>query len=452
MLHPHDIHPSPHGIFVGVGTQTTWPGIHAAFESGAFDSQRVIVVRDVFDRNDSRQTLSDVLAFVADDVVAVLRDVVKPNATMRRFVNEYTKNGNGYKLVRNDVNLISYLHGAGMRVIPTDSKEQIERLRDGFDPIPKQQSTNHVMACAPTAFDFNQSAASDNHFMCMQDSDLLKQPHLLRRRVLDEFAGLHQMLVDKSSVGACVHLFTHEDWHNTPDACFPNNTFSTHNNLETGNECVLVLYPMKDETRRKERRLVQQLLRRGRYTHVYDLTREEERERPRFLEGTGSMVLDRVNRIAYVARSQRSDEGLARAWGRVMDYEIIAFDAVDRSGLPVYHTNVVMSVGTRLAVVCLECIPDKKERDMVRQRLRSTGHEIVDISLGQVEKFCGNVLELENFYGEQVLVMSTAAHEAFEEGQREAMLGGVEKLVHADIGTIERVGGGGVRCTIAELH
>eukprot|EP00178_Gracilaria_changii_P001729 TRINITY_DN1241_c0_g1_i2.p1 TRINITY_DN1241_c0_g1~~TRINITY_DN1241_c0_g1_i2.p1 ORF type:complete len:559 (+),score=74.24 TRINITY_DN1241_c0_g1_i2:411-2087(+) len=454
-LHPADLISGTTAIFIGVGLETNWPAVLAALEADIFKRRKVVIVRDVFDRSEHRKTLSDFLAFVADDVVAVLRSIVKPSAIERRFVNEFVWVDGAYKPVRTDVELISYLHGSGFRVIPVDTSSQLARMRDGIDPIPVQQSTNHVLACAPTAFSFNQSAAADNHFMSGQPAqlDFHDGGAALRRKVLTEFSGLHSALVDRvHGVGAHVHLFTHEDWHNTPDACFPNNTFSTHTNIETGSSCVLVLYPMKADTRRKERRLVQRLLTRGRYTHVYDLTREEEAEPPRFLEGTGSLVLDRINRVAYVALSQRSDLGLARAWAKVMDYNLVPFTSLDRQGRPIYHTNVMMSVGTRVAVVCLESIVDQRERDMVVTSLKETGHAIVDISYEQVEHFCGNVLELESFYADQVMVMSTAAHNAFTESQRDILLSGLERLVHSDISTIEKVGGGGVRCTIAELH
>lgn len=427
----------------------------SALESPIFNRRKVVIVRDVFDRSEHRKTLSDYFAFVADDAVAVLRSIVKPSNNHRRFVNEFVWVNGAYKPVRTDVDVISYLHSAGFRVIPVDTTAQLARMRDGLDPIPVQQSTNHVLACAPTAFCFNENAAADNHFMHDNPAELTLSDGgaALRRKVLSEFSALHAALIDRvRGVGAHVHLFTHEDWHNTPDACFPNNTFSTHTNIETGSSCVLVLYPMKANTRRKERRLVQRLLTRGRYTHVYDLTREEEADPPRFLEGTGSLVLDRINRIAYLALSQRSDFGLARAWAKVMDYNLVPFTATDRENRPIYHTNVMMSVGTRVAVVCLECIADAKERQMVVSSLRDSGHTVVDISYDQVEHFCGNVLELESFHADQVMVMSTGAHDAFTQNQREKLLSGVERLVHADISTIEKVGGGGVRCTIAELH
>lgn len=460
ILHAADVVPSGPVVFVGVGMKTNWPGLLAALDAHAFGDRRVVIVRDVFDRSEDRQFLSDWFAVVADDVVAVDTSVVRAGLLRRRFVNEYVPGRDdnnpphGYRLARNDVDLVEFLHSSGWRVVPVSSRGELRQLRDGTKPIPVQQSTNHVLACAPTAFNFNDGAAVDNYFMnaVSDEAPQTEGAVHLRRRVLTEFANLHAALVDRrDGVGAHVHLFTHEDWHNTPDACFPNNTFSTHTNFETGDACVLVLYPMRDETRRKERRLVQRLLTRGRYTQVYDLTREETAERPSFLEGTGSLVLDRINRVAYVALSQRSDLKLARAWGRVMGYGIVPFTSVDDAGRPIYHTNVMMAVGSRVAVVCGESIIDDQERHAVMSTLHDTGHDVIDISYKQVQKFCGNVIELESFYGEQMFVMSSGAHAAFTQEQRERMLNGVSRLVHADISTIEMVGGGGVRCTIAEL-
>lgn len=462
-LHPADIVPAGRRFcFVGVGLTTNWAGLLTALDGRVFNSTPyVVVVRDVFDRSGSRQCLSDWFAVIADDIVAVHSDLLTPEPR-RRIVNVYMKQSDGdYHLVQNDVDFVEYLHSSGWRVVPVSSNHDLEQLRSGNAQIPIQQSTNHVLACAPTAFSYNVGAATDNHFMNevtkglatpgQTDSEDIAMK--LRRQVLTEFGNLHAKLIDRrDGVGAHVHLFTHEDWHHTPDACFPNNTFSTHTNLETGDAGVLVLYPMRDETRRKERRLVQRLLTRGkRYSHVYDMTREESSERAAFLEGTGSLVLDRVNRIAYVALSARSDLRLARAWGRMMNYTMVPFTSVDEEQRPIYHTNVMMAVGSRVAVVCGESIADQGEREMVVKTLQDTGHDVIMIDYEQTKQFCGNIIELEGFYGQQMLVMSTKAHNGFTQEQRERMLESVERLVHADISTIERVGGGGVRCTIAEL-
>jgi len=182
---------------------------------------------------------------------------------------------------------------------------------------------------------------------------------------------------------------------------------------------------------------------------VLDLSKDEEAGK--FLEGTGSIVLDRVNRVAYVALSERSDADEAAKWAASLHYSLVTFTASDAQNRPIYHTNVMMAVGTSVAVVCLECVADAAERARLRQSLEGTGHEIVDISREQVNKFCGNVLELEHVQGYPVLVMSTQAYNGFTQAQRETLLKHERDLIHADIATLERIGGGGVRCTIAEL-
>jgi hypothetical protein len=162
-------------------------------------------------------------------------------------------------------------------------------------------------------------------------------------------------------------------------------------------------------------------------------------------------VLDRRNRIAYVALSPRADPTLARLWARIMDYQLVLFDSVDAQGRAIYHTNVMMAIGTRAAIVCSESIPDEHSRARVLDSLKATDHEIVDISLEQVSAFCGNCLEMESYRGEQNFVMSTSAYDAFTEDQRAVLLDASAGIVHSPIDTIERYGGGGVRCAIAEL-
>lgn len=211
---------------------------------------------------------------------------------------------------------------------------------------------------------------------------------------------------------------------------------------------------MKSPSRRRERRpeFIERLLSFGRFSTIHDLSQHESaRSEPSFLEGTGALVLDRRHRIAYVALSPRADPALARLWARIMDYQLVMFDSVDAEGRAIYHTNVMMAIGTRAAIVCSESIPDARSRAAVLDSLRSTGHEVVDISLEQVSSFCGNSLEMESCLGEQKFVMSSAAYDAFSEDQRAVLLDASAGIVHSPISTIERYGGGGVRCAIAEL-
>jgi len=330
----------------------------------------------------------------------------------------------------------------------------------------------------------------------------------LTRQVLREYAGLYRALAD--GAGVDVALYQHDLAHGTPDAVFPNNWFSTHAPGEgapgagaaaaaaggggAGVEGhTLVLYPMKCPNRAAERRpeMIEAIRHLGGYDRVIDLTDEERRgdgdgagddggsggeggsggggggsgngggggggagsklTPGRYFEGTGVLVLDRVNGVAYVNVSERADEALAERWlDKVGGYnEIVAFRASDARGSRVYHTNVMMAVGTGVAVVCGDSVRDDKERRHLLQRL-AKHHEVVTIGQGQMDALCGNVLEVADWRGLPVMAMSTQAHDAFTEGQRRQMLRHCAGLVHAPIDTLERVGGGGVRCSLAEL-
>ncbi|GJQ08742.1 hypothetical protein GpartN1_g533.t1 [Galdieria partita] len=430
---------------VGIGLRTNYDGFTKALYSGIFNSKRVAAVRDIFDRSVSHATLSSCVKVVSDDIVVILDSVQNP--LKRRLVNLYFETEKfHFSLERHDMDFTEFLHEAGLRVIPVSTESEVIAFRR--EDVPVQQSTNHVLMVAPTAFAPNLYTAEDNFFM---DSARSQDVADLQQKALHEYASLYNLVTAKDAAGLRVHLFTHETYHDTPDAVYPNNWFSTHTDLEVG-ECTLVLYPMKAPNRRKERRpeFLQRLFMFRRYTNVFDLTRHEEAPEPRFLEGTGSLVLDRVNRVAYCCLSERTDLTLARTWARVMGYSLEPFTAWDASGRPIYHTNVMMSVGTHVAVICSSSIQDKEERKRVCSRLMDS-HEVVDISLSQVNSFCGNVLEVENFYGKPVMLMSSTAYHAFDSKQLELLQRYEHDLLHVDISTIERVGGGGVRCSIGEL-
>lgn len=218
-----------------------------------------------------------------------------------------------------------------------------------------------------------------------------------------------------------------------PDEVFPNNWLSTHG------EAGWVLYPMMAESRRRERRADVQALLEGEYGEGWDLSGFEREER--YLEGTGSLVIDHREGVVYAARSARTDEGLVREWAARFGMEAVVFEARS-GGVPVYHTNVVMGIGERWAAVCQEVI----ESCAVAERLRETGREVVEISEGQMREFCGNVIELEG----AGLVISRRGWAALTAGER-ARLEAVTRVTVVGVDAIERVGGGGVRCLIAEL-
>ncbi len=233
----------------------------------------------------------------------------------------------------------------------------------------------------------------------------------------------------------------------TPDAPFCNNWFSTHR-AHGPVPATLVLYPLLAPNRRLERRddLIERL--RNEYPRTLDLS-PHERE-ARYLESTGSLCLDHEHRVAYAALSPRTDRGLAEAWAREMGYELVAFTALDAQGVPYYHTNVMMFIGHGVAGVALEAIADATERAAVRTALEGGGIEIIELSRAQAARFCGNCLALAGAKGEPLLVMSSAAFDAFTPDQR-TRLEHHARLLHTDLSAFERLAGGSARCLLAEL-
>ena len=307
------------------------------------------------------------------------------------------------------------------------------------------QSSNEVLMVAPTAFEFNESCAEDNHFMSQVSQEEGKEG--ARSIVLQEYSGLYDMLTKQ--VGVKVHLFRHNESHGTPDACFPNNWFSTHSEL---GHRTLVTYPLKSPNRRLERRpdILDYIQTVKNYDRVINF--EEYEKDSKFFEGTGCLVLDRANKIAYTALSERCHLDVAEKWCEEMEYnKLVPFHSVDEQNHPVYHTNVLMAVGTSVAVVCTDCVTISKERNALVDSLAKT-HEIVSISYDQMSQFCGNVLEVVDRRGLPAMVMSTAAYNGFTRDQRKVLrshlAGGIH---HAPIDTLEHIGGGGVRCTLAEV-
>lgn len=229
------------------------------------------------------------------------------------------------------------------------------------------------------------------------------------------------------------------------DAVFPNNWLSTHDDGS------VFLYPMQAKARRTERRMevVKALGDSFVLTGVVDISAPELEGK--FLEGTGSLVFDYLNRLVYASRSLRTDEALARAHAGRLDYSPIIFDALDKAGRPVYHTNVVMCVGTGYAVICLECIPPGPEKDELVRSLRQTQQDIVDISYSQMEAFAGNMLEVCTSDGKAALVMSATAERALSADQKN-ILKKYANLIAIDIPVIEKYGGGSARCMMAGIH
>ncbi len=288
----------------------------------------------------------------------------------------------------------------------------------------------------PGNFYSNPQTAFDNFFQQNSKSD---SPDLVNSSAMDEFYSFKNKLTE---AGIDVTVFKQEDQLNTPDAGFPNNWFSTHP------DGTLVLYPMHAENRRQERRPHIISILRKRYPTFVDLTFHESKNV--FLEGTGSLVIDHVHRIAYASLSKRTNTQVLNEWAERMNQELITFTSRDKNEQVIYHTNVMMCVGDEFGIVCLEAIRDKKERLLVQSKLKLTHHEIIKISLDQMHHFCGNCLVLENLSGEKFLIMSDRAFRSFEKNQLETMQQFCT-ILHSDLNTLETFGGGGARCMIAEL-
>jgi hypothetical protein len=295
----------------------------------------------------------------------------------------------------------------------------------------------------PACFAFNPQTAASNAFQSAATADAASvDARATQELALREFDGLAGKLA-----GAGVEVRIAEDTVSPikPDALFPNNWVSFHR------DGTVVLYPMLAPNRRLERREeVIRTVREGGYrtSRMVDLSHRENQAK--FLEGTGSLVLDRANRVAYACLSPRTDLDVLGEFAQLLDYDLVTFEAFDATGRPVYHTNVMMAIGARFAVVCGEVISPPTHRAAVLEKLRATAHEVIELSIGQMQRFAANLLELAPVSG-SVIALSTTAWASLDRAQRR-LLEGHGSVVAADIPIIERFGGGGVRCMLAEIH
>jgi len=299
------------------------------------------------------------------------------------------------------------------------------------------QSTNSVLMIRPGRFYPNPETAADNAFQGDDNrgSDPLTQ---LARK---EFDAAVQTL---RAAGVNVHVFDDTAEPEKPDAVFPNNWISTHHDGR------IALFPMYSALRRRERRqdIVEELRKHYRVTDVIDYSAFEDEGC--CLEGTGSLVLDHRNKIAYVSLSNRSKPRVIQRFADDFNYEPVTFTSIGSNGEPIYHTNVMMCIGTAFATVGLEMIPNQAERQQVRTRLEKTGKEIVELSVDQIANFAGNIIELHNKGGEKLLVLSKRALRVLTDKQRAGLTRYV-RLVPLELPTIE-LGGGSARCMIATIH
>jgi hypothetical protein len=304
----------------------------------------------------------------------------------------------------------------------------------------ESQLASAVLMIRPARFQSNPETAESNRFQGKTRAPPAEQ----HAAALAEFEALKDAL-EAVGVRTCVFDDTPEP--HTPDAIFPNNWVSFHA------DGTVVLYPMEATNRRTERRsdIVEALSSEHRFAvrEIIDLSHHEAHGH--FLEGTGSMVLDRVNRVAYACLSSRTQLDALADFSQRLDYDVMAFDAVDSGGTPIYHTNVLMNVGEKLAVICGEAIPRAEQRQAVLQRLEQSGHDVVSLTYAQLNAFAGNMLELRSTAGKRVTAMSAQARRSLTQEQIDKLHANGD-VVAVPIDTIESSAGGSVRCMLAEIH
>ena len=302
------------------------------------------------------------------------------------------------------------------------------------------QATNSILMIRPINFGYNEETAQDNHYQIKESTH-----KNVNERAQKEFDN---MVFNLRQNGVSVHVFQDDENEYTPDSIFPNNWVSFHENGDVG------LYPMCAENRRMERRPeVLDFLENEGFTisNIVDYSSAESENK--FLEGTGSMILDRENRLAYCSISNRSNEDLFIEFCEDFEFTPIIFNSFQTVGnkrLPIYHTNVMMCVATDYVIVCLDSIDDKKQRKNVSSFIKESGKKLIEISENQVESFAGNMLELVNDKGESILVMSKSAEDSLNENQKN-IITKYSRIISSDINTIETCGGGSTRCMMAEI-
>lgn len=298
------------------------------------------------------------------------------------------------------------------------------------------QTTNHILMIRPANFGFNAETAVNNAFQ------VAGQAAGAQEKACGEFDAFVQLLKEN---GVDVTVINDTPEPHTPDSIFPNNWISFHDDGS------VVLYPMYAANRRAERKpnVLNAIASRFLIDKTIDLTHYENEGV--FLEGTGSMVLDRQNKIAYACISPRTDYFVLTDFCDKMGYTDELFDAIDQNGQAIYHTNVMMCVADKYVVICIDAIAADHEKDSVTATIKKTGKEIISISYEQMNHFAGNMLQVVNNKGESLLIMSSQAFNSLSKEQVQK-LGDYNKIVHSPLTTIETNGGGSARCMMAEIY
>jgi hypothetical protein len=298
------------------------------------------------------------------------------------------------------------------------------------------QSADHIWMTEPVNFHCNVQTMATNTYQSPDPTDI----SAVQRSAHAEFLNIREKIV---AAGITVTtVLGHAD---SPDDIFPN-WASTHV-LDDGSRG-LVYYPMLNENRRIERRPYMKEILERQYKVIADFSDAEGYDLA--LESTSALWMDRVHRVAYSALSARSDTNLAKKWCDKMGYEYVPFNTRNHVGKPVYHTDVMMFVGTEYVGVCLDCILPE-DRDRVRAKIAESGREIIEITMAQLREFCGNSLELTARDGTKKLLMSGSAYRAYTDEQKATFLKYVSEIIYADLPTIQTYGGGAARCMILEM-
>jgi hypothetical protein len=303
----------------------------------------------------------------------------------------------------------------------------------------RYQTTANIMMVRPANFGFNVETASSNAF---QKNSSKYSPDQIRELAIKEFDNFVKNL-KLAGVNVIVAIDTPNP--KRPDAVFPNNWITFHQ------EGLIITYPMYAPLRRKERRLavINHILSSG-FKATTRNRMEFNEKRNRFIEGTGSIIFDHINKLAYACLSPRTDESLLKDVCNMLDYQAVVFNSTDSNNQQIYHTNVMMAMGETFVVICMASIKDAREREMLEAKFKEKKKEIIDISMDQMNQFAGNMLQIRNINGETLLVMSQTAFNSLNEKQI-AKIKSHTQIFNADINTIETYGGGSARCMMAEI-
>ena len=303
-----------------------------------------------------------------------------------------------------------------------------------------QQLTRNILMIRPSNFGFNPETALNNSF---QSKDTISDQELLKETAKNEFDNMVSILKSKG-----VNVLVVEDTYVPvkPDAVFPNNWISFHENG------TIITYPMYAPNRRIERRedIIDKVGEQYKINNRYSFEFYEDDENPVYLEGTGSMIIDRPNHIVYACLSERTDATLLDKFNVLMGTKSIVFRSLDKEGHEIYHTNVMMALGEDFVVICMESIPDEESKKRLYKSFSDTGKEVIEISQKQSESFAGNMLEVKGHNNLRYLCMSETAYNSLTSSQKEK-LSTKTQLLPIPIHNIEKFGGGSVRCMMAEI-